>query len=97
MLTISTQEHCLHEVGRKCALEIGGRSWQEEVKRAILAGSKHPLVMVQGSMPGKVAKERELTGLLGALAAVYLPLEMRGWGEGSKEGGGVGVVLEGKR
>ena len=27
------------------------------VKRAILAGNKHPLVMVQGTMPGKEAKE----------------------------------------
>ena len=90
MLTISTQEHCLHEVGRKCALEIGGRSWQEEVKRAILAGSKHPLVMVQGSMPGKVAKERELAGLLGALAAVYLPLEMRGWKKEARKVEGLG-------
>jgi len=51
------------------------------VKRAILAGSKHPLVMVQGTMPGKGVKECELAGLLGALAAVYVPLEMREVGE----------------
>ena len=51
------------------------------VKRAIMAGSKHPLVMVQGTMPGKGVKECELAGLLGALAAVYVPLEMREVGE----------------
>jgi len=47
------------------------------LKRAIAAGSKHPLLMVQGTMPGGGAEESELTGLLGALSAVYVPLEMR--------------------
>ena len=42
-------------------------------KKAILAVSKHPLVLVQGTMPGKGMKECELPGLLGALAAVYVP------------------------
>ena len=48
------------------------------------------MVMVQGSMPGKVAKERELAGLLGALAAVYLPLEMRGWKKEARKVEGLG-------
>ena len=47
------------------------------VKRAMAAGSKHPLVMVQGTMQGKGVEDSELAGLLGALAAVYVPLEMR--------------------
>jgi len=47
------------------------------VKRAMASGSKHPLVVVQGTMQGRGVEESELAGLLGALAAVYVPLEMR--------------------
>jgi len=51
------------------------------LKKAVAAGSKHPLLMVQGNMPGKGVEECQLTGLLGALAALYVPLEMREVGE----------------
>jgi len=54
---------------------------QKGVKKALGAGSKHPLVMVQGTMLGKAVEECELAGLLGALAALYVPLEMREVGE----------------
>merc|ERR1711892_222441 len=54
---------------------------QKGVKKALGAGSKHPLVMVQGTMLGKAVEECELAGLLGALAAMYVPLEMREVGE----------------
>jgi len=52
------------------------------IKKAIAAGSKHPLLAVQGSLPKKSAEDAQLSALLGALAAVYVPLEMR---EGVKE------------
>ena len=61
------------------------------VKKAILAVSRHPLVLVQGTMPGKGMKERKLAGLLGALAAVYVPLMIEVGEKESKQGGGVGV------
>jgi len=51
------------------------------LKKAVAAGSKNPLLMVQGSMPGKGIEECQLAGLLGALAALYVPLEMREVGE----------------
>jgi len=51
------------------------------VKRALGAGSKNPLLIVQGTMPGKEERECQLAGLLGALAALYVPLEMREVGE----------------
>ena len=46
-----------------------------------MGGSKHPLAMVQGTIPGKGVRKCKLAGLLGALAAVYVPLEMREVGE----------------
>ena len=61
------------------------------VKKAILAVSRHPLVMVQGTMPGKGMKECKLAGLLGALAAVYVPLMIEVGEKEGKQGGGVGV------
>merc|ERR1712142_603775 len=51
------------------------------VKRALGARSKNPLLIVQGTMPGKEERECQLAGLLGALAALYVPLEMREVGE----------------
>jgi len=51
------------------------------VKRAVVAGSKNPLLMVQGTMLNKEEKECQLAGLLGALSALYVPLEMREVGE----------------
>merc|ERR1719474_1351588 len=47
------------------------------MKKAMAAGSQHPLLMVHGKMPNKSAEDAQLAGLLGALAAVYVPLEMR--------------------
>jgi len=47
------------------------------IKKALAAGSKHPLLAVQGNLPNKSAEDAQLTALLGALAAVYVPLEMR--------------------
>merc|ERR1719466_630198 len=47
------------------------------IKKALAAGSKHPLLAVQGSLPNKSADDAHLSALLGALAAVYVPLEMR--------------------
>jgi len=51
------------------------------VKRAVVAGSKNPLLMVQGTMLNKEERECQLAGLLGALSALYVPLEMREVGE----------------
>jgi len=53
------------------------------VKRAIAAGAKSPLVVQHGSLPfcGD-AKQASVCALLGAMAASYVPLEMR---EGNKE------------
>jgi len=47
------------------------------MKRALAAGAKKPLLMVDGSLPGQKGEEAALAGLLGALAAVYVPLEIR--------------------
>eukprot|EP00090_Calanus_glacialis_P014754 TRINITY_DN2361_c0_g1_i1.p1 TRINITY_DN2361_c0_g1~~TRINITY_DN2361_c0_g1_i1.p1 ORF type:complete len:506 (-),score=180.53 TRINITY_DN2361_c0_g1_i1:73-1590(-) len=47
------------------------------IKKALAAGSKHPLLAVQGNLPNKSAEDAQLSALLGALAAVYVPLEMR--------------------
>ena len=47
------------------------------VKRALGAGARAPLVQVLGAMPGSSQEEAQLAGLLGALAAVYVPLEIR--------------------
>jgi len=44
------------------------------VKKAILAVSRHPLVLVQGTMPGKGMKECKLAGLLGALLLLFMCL-----------------------
>jgi len=52
------------------------------MKRAIAAGSKRPLVLVSGTMPGKSQEQVELATLLGCLEAAYTTLEMR---ETSKE------------
>jgi len=52
------------------------------VKKALAAGSKKPLVIVKGSLPGGKERDAQVAGLLGALSAVYVPLEMR---EGVKE------------
>ena len=51
------------------------------LKRALSAGSTNPLVMVRGSLPGGKAEEAQLAGLLGALAALYVPLEIRDLGK----------------
>merc|ERR1712013_231538 len=51
-------------------------------KKAVAAGAKHPLLAVKGCLPGKTDEDAQLSALLGALAAVYVPLEMR---EGVKE------------
>merc|ERR1712240_855075 len=47
------------------------------VTRAIAAGSKRPLVLVSGSLPGKTSAQVELAALLGCLAATYTTLEKR--------------------
>jgi leucyl aminopeptidase len=47
------------------------------VKRALAAGSKRPLVLVAGSLPGKTQAQVELAALLGCLEATYTTLEMR--------------------
>ena len=52
------------------------------IKKAVAAGAKHPLLAVKGCLPGKTEEDAQLSALLGALAAVYVPLEMR---EGVKE------------
>merc|ERR1712142_1313786 len=49
---------------------------------AVATGAKHPLLAVKGSLPNMTAEDAQLSALLGALAAVYVPLEMR---EGVKE------------
>merc|ERR1711971_79457 len=53
------------------------------MKRALAAGAKKPLLMVDGSLPGQKGEEAALAGLLGALAAVYVPLEIRDLGDAS--------------
>merc|ERR1712212_533668 len=52
------------------------------IKRAMAAGSKRPLVVVSGLLPGKSTEQAELATLLGCLEAAYTTLEMR---ETSKE------------
>merc|ERR1711934_838015 len=52
------------------------------IKRALAAGSKRPLVVVSGLLPGKSTEQAELATLLGCLEAAYTTLEMR---ETSKE------------
>jgi len=47
------------------------------IKKALAAGSKNPLLAVHGNLSNKSAEDAQLTALLGALAAVYVPLEMR--------------------
>jgi len=47
------------------------------MKRALAAGAKAPLLLVQGALPGGDPKEARTAGLLGALSATYVPLEMR--------------------
>jgi len=47
------------------------------MKRARAAGSKRPLLSIQGTLVGRSSSEAQLTGLLGALASLYTPLEMR--------------------
>jgi len=47
------------------------------IKKALAAGAKHPLLAVQGNLPNKSAEDAQLSALLGALAAVYVTLEMR--------------------
>ena len=51
------------------------------VKRALGAGAKKPLLLIEGSLPGQKGDEAALSGLLGALAALYVPLEIRDLGE----------------
>ena len=51
------------------------------VKRALAAGSVSPLVVVYGQLPGQSSEDAQLAGLLGALAAVYVPLEIRDLGK----------------
>jgi len=59
------------------------------MKRALTAGASKPLVVVRGSLPAGGAQEAQLAGLLGALAALYVPLEIRDLGKerGSKVSG----------
>jgi len=71
------------------------------VKRALGAGSKHPLLVVQGTMPGRKAEEVELSALLAGLAALYVPLEIRDLGpersskvQGLGWGGSANVIEE---
>ena len=71
------------------------------VKRALGAGSKHPLLVVQGAMPGRKAEEVELSALLAGLAALYVPLEIRDLGpersskvQGLGWGGSANVIEE---
>jgi len=47
------------------------------INRARAAGSRHPLLAVNGSLPGRSTDEAALAGLLGGLSALYTPLEMR--------------------
>jgi leucyl aminopeptidase len=47
------------------------------IKRAVGAGARAPLLLVKGSLPGGAEKDACMAGLLGALSAVYVPLEMR--------------------
>jgi len=47
------------------------------VKRAIAAGSKRPLLLTSGTLPSGSKDQAELAALLGALAATYVPIEMR--------------------
>jgi len=47
------------------------------VKRAMAAGSKRPLVVVSGKLPGKSQAQTELAALLGCFEATYTTLEMR--------------------
>ena len=51
------------------------------MKRALAAGARKPLLMVNGNLPGQKGEEAALAGLLGALAALYVPLEIRDLGE----------------
>ena len=51
------------------------------MKRALAAGARKPLLMVEGNLPGQKGEEAALAGLLGALAALYVPLEIRDLGE----------------
>jgi len=54
------------------------------MSRALAAGAKRPMLCVAGAMRSSSGQECALTGLLGALAALYTPLEMRetkGWSE----------------
>ena len=66
------------------------------VKKAVAAGAKHPLLAVKGCLPNKTEEDAQLSALLGALAAVYVRLEMwerankiagLGWGEEGYGGG----------
>jgi len=50
------------------------------VKRALAAGAKSPLLMVLGALPGVQTKDIQVSALLGALAATYVPLEIRDLG-----------------
>merc|ERR1711970_1441169 len=59
-----------------------GDAGKAGIKRALAAGSKWPLVVVSGLLPGKSAEQAELATLLGCLEAAYTTLEMR---ETSKE------------
>lgn len=48
------------------------------VKRALSAGARRPLLLTQGAVkPAGSTAEAQLASLLGALAALYVPLEMR--------------------
>jgi len=51
------------------------------MKRALSAGSTNPLLLVRGSLPGGKPEQAQLSGLLGALAALYVPLEIRDLGK----------------
>jgi len=47
------------------------------IKRALSAGSKRPLLVASGTLPGGSKEQAELATLLGGLAAIYVPIEMR--------------------
>jgi len=51
------------------------------VKRALAAGSVCPLVVVYGQLPGQSQEDAQLAGLLGAMSALYVPLEIRDLGK----------------
>lgn len=50
---------------------------EKGITRARAAGSKHPLLAISGTVANRSADQAALSGLLGALSALYTPIEMR--------------------